>query len=444
MSQRTRILTEIWGYRGWKVKEAFFENTQGQRIEPVTGYAPPLATVILRVQRQWSPRCAKCGAVGGQCHEQLKVRRWWDLPMSGRRVAIEYAPVRVCCVRCGSRAVEWLAWADPHQRQSHRLQQHLALDAFSMPLSHVATKYTLSWHTVRRAETNAILRWEATRPPVTLRMLGIDEKYLGRRNRLKDKYITIVSNLENGEPIWIGMGRREDTVRVYLDTLSDEQKRALVLVAMDMHRPFYNAIKADPKLAHVPVVHDPFHIMKRAGEAVTELRRAIFFRAEGEMRATGRGTRWLVLRAWERCSDEDRARLRHLFSYNGRLARAYQTVEALRETLRQAPDGAALRDGLRHILRRTEKRTNVPMRKLHDSLLDHWDEIIALGEHRPPAGRIEALNNNWESMVRRARGYRNLDYLLHKVRFVTANPVGNRDGIKRFLALGLTPVKEAA
>jgi transposase len=313
-----------------------------------------------------------------------------------------------------------------------------------MPLSHVATKYGLGWHTVRRAETDAIVRWEATRPPVMLRMLGIDEKYLGRRNRLKDKFITIFSNLENGEPIWIGQGRREDTVKLYLDTLSIEQKAALVLVAMDMHRPFYNAIKADRELAHVQIVHDPFHVMKRAGEALTELRRETFFRAGAEMRTVGRATRWLVLRAWERCSDEDRTRLRRLFSYNGRLARAYQSVEALRLTLREAPDGAALRDGLHHILRRTEKRTNVPMRKLHDSLLEHWDAIIALGEHRPPAGRIEALNNNWETMVRRGRGYRNLDYLLRKLRFVIANPVRNGDGIKRFLALGLIHTNEAA
>jgi transposase len=325
------------------------------------------------------------------------------------------------------------------------LQQYIALDAFSMPLSHVATKYDLSWHTVRRAETEAIARWETTRPSVALRMLGIDEKYLGRRNRLGEKFITIVSNLDTGEPIWIGPGRREATVEVFLATLRAEQKSGLVLAAMDMHRPFFNAIKADAALAHVEIVHDPFHIMKRAGEAITELRRKIFFRASAAMRAAGRGTRWLVLRAWQRCSDDDRARLRRLFSYNGQLARAYQVVETLRTTLREAPDGAALRDGLHHILRRTEKRANVPMRKLHDSLLDHWDQIIALGEHRPPAGRIEALNNNWETMVRRGRGYRNHAYLLRKLRFVTANPVRNRDGIKRFLALGLPhPQADAA
>ena len=31
MGQRARILTEIFGFDGWKVKEAYFENEAGQR-----------------------------------------------------------------------------------------------------------------------------------------------------------------------------------------------------------------------------------------------------------------------------------------------------------------------------------------------------------------------------------------------------------------------------
>jgi hypothetical protein len=85
------------------------------------------------------------------------------------------------------------------------------------------------------------------------------------------------------------------------------------------------------------------------------------------------------------------------------------------------------------------------MRKLHESLKEHMDEIVALGEHHPPTGRIEALNNNWETLVRRGRGYRNHAYLFKKLRFITANPVRNSSGIKRFLALGLpVPATRAA
>ena len=272
--------------------------------------------------------------------------------------------MRVKCPRCGAHATEKVPWAELKQRQTTRLQHHLALDAYSMPLSHVATKYALSWRTVRRAEADALARWERSRPPRTLRQVGVDEKWLGRRHKRTDKFVTIVSDLESGEPVWIGYGRGEATLAKWLTSLSPEQKAAIVLFATDMHAPFAAAIRADAALAHAPVVHDPFHVTKRAGEAITELRRSIFFRASLELREVGRGTRWLVLRAWDRTSDSDKRRLRRLFSFNGKLARAYQVVEELREVLK-APDKDSMETGLRHVLYRTEKRTNVPMRKLH-------------------------------------------------------------------------------
>ena len=275
-------------------------------------------------------------------------------------------------------------------------------------------------------------------------MVGIDEKYLGRRNTFEDKYVTIVSNLQNGEPIWIGFGRGEATVRQWLDTLASEDKAAIKLFAMDMHAPFMAAIRNDKELAHADIVHDPFHVMKRAAQAIDELRRQLFFRGGPEMRAIGRGKRWLFLRAWEKCTPEQREELKRLLGYNGKLARAYQAVEELRGVL-HAPDELTMLLGLCHVLRRIERRDNKPMRKLHDSLESHFKEIIALGKHRPPVGRVEALNNNWETLVRQGRGYRDLQFLLLKLRFAIANPIREEDGVLRFLALGLpVPYRQAA
>jgi transposase len=170
----------------------------------------------------------------------------------------------------------------------------------SMPISHVAAMHGLDWTTVRRSQDAAIERWETTRPVAALRQVGVDEKYLGRRNSRSDKFVPIVSNLATGEPVWIGNGRREQTLVSWLTTLSPEQKASIELFAMDMHEPFASAVRNDPDLKLVAVVHDPFHVMKRAGEAVDELRRQILFRAGPELRALGRGTRWLFLRAWVR------------------------------------------------------------------------------------------------------------------------------------------------
>lgn len=447
MGQRARILSQIAGFRGWKVVDAHWESARGRRIAPIGGYDVPAdAVLVLRMARRWAPRCPCLAIVpAGRCHARGEVRRWRDLPWAGHPVVIEYAPERLKCTRCGGFSTELLAWADPKQRQTRRLQQHLALDAFSMPVSHVATKYALSWRTVRRAESAAIARWEQTRNASPLRLVGLDEKWLGRRHKRPEKFVTIVSDLETGEPVWMGYGRDADTLKQWLDALRPEEKAQIVLFASDMHEPFRKAVREDPALAHAAYGHDPFHIMKRAGEALTELRRELFFRAGARMRGLGRGTRWLVLRPWEKLTEDEQRQLRRIFALtNGKLARAYQTVEQIRMALK-APDEASLADALWPVLRRTALRRNVPMRKLHDSLVQHMDGILALVRHHPPTGRIEALNNNWETLVRRGRGHRDHRYLLRKLRFLTANPVRNRDGVRRFLALGLPePVQQAA
>jgi len=438
-------MAQILGFRGWVVTGHRWEGSDGVAQEPA-GWGPVAAgtRLVVQVARTWVGRCAHCGALCRKAHEQLKPRRWIDLPWGDHPVQLEYAPVRLACSKCGTRAVELLPWADRYQRETKRFQQTIALEASSMPLSHVAARHGIDWHTAQRAEKSALQRWQSSRPPIELTMVGIDEKYLGRRHSFSDKYVTIVSNLATGEPIWIGFGRAKATVKEWLATLTEEQKAAIKLFSMDMHGPFKAAIRDEAKLEHAAIVHDPFHVMKRASEAVDELRRQVFFRNGPEMRALGRGKRWLFKRAWANCSPAQKEELAKLLRLNGKLARAYQLVEQLRDVL-SAPDEITMFKGLMNVLRRTERRDNEPMRKLHESIDRHFTEILALGKYRPPTGRVEALNNNWETQVRLGRGYRDLDHLLLKLRFAIANPIRAEGGVLRFLALGLpVPDRKAA
>ena len=77
MSQRTKILTQIVGFRGWKVAEHRWESRDGAEIAPAGGYDVPAdARLVLVLERRWAPRCAKCLAIGGDCHEKLGARQW--------------------------------------------------------------------------------------------------------------------------------------------------------------------------------------------------------------------------------------------------------------------------------------------------------------------------------------------------------------------------------
>lgn len=436
MGRRASILTEILGVDGYRVKEAYFENVAGVRVVPLKGYGLLRGTrLVLVVERRWAPRCSGCGERAAAVHERCRTRRWQDLPWSEHPVFIEYAPVRVACAACGS-PVELVAWAEVRQNQTRRLQQQIAIDAASAPLSRVAERYGMSWGTVQRAERAALERWARTRPAVPLVRMGIDEKWLGRRHSRSEKFITIVSNLDTGEPIWIAYGRRKETLAGFLRDMSDDQRKTLELVAVDMYGAFISALEEVPGFEHVVIVHDPFHILKRVGEAIDEARREVFFRAGAVLRAAGRGTRWLFLRAWERTTEPQRDRLRAVLRQNGKLARAYQIKEEVRDLLLNAPDGHALHDGLRRVFRRLRHSSLIAMRKLAETLDERLPALMLLADYRPPTGRIEALNNNWETLVRRARGYRNHHYLLAKLRFMVANPLRSLESLREFAELG--------
>ena len=442
MGQRGRTLAQIFGFDGFRVAH-YFETADGVRI--ADSNVPSVlhrATLVLVVTRRWLPRCSACGKPCRDVHQQLGARRWKDLGWAEHRVVIEYAPARIHCGHCLSHTVEWIAWADRRQRQTRRLQQHVALQTMSMPISHVAALHGMDWATVRRCQDAAIERWDKRRPLAPLLQVGVDEKYLGRRNSRTEKFITIVSNLETGEPIWIGEGRREQTLASWLGTLDQAHKADIQLFAMDMFEAFANAVRNDDQLKHAAIVHDPFHVMKRAGEAVDEVRRQVLFRASPELRALGRGKRWLFLRAWVRLTPEQREEVGSLLAANRTLMQAYTVKEQLRDVL-HADTREQMTLGLHQVLRRTARRANVPMRKLHDSLRSHFDAIAALGQYHPPAGRIEALNNNWETLVRRGRGYRDLPRLMRLLRFMIVHPIRRGTDVERFLALGAPAVSSA-
>lgn len=435
MGRRGRTLTQILSVPGFKVSDWFFEDAQGARREPSSWQVPRDWKLVLELERRWLPRCGGCWAGCRRIKERLEQRRWKDLPWCERAVELRYAPVRVRCDRCGSAPVEQLPFADTHQRQTRRFQHYVAVLAASAPVLHVAALMGVSWDTVRRAEGHALRRWSEARPVAPLRRIGIDEKYLGRRTSKEASFVTIVSNLDTGEPVWVGLRREIAMLKKWIDTLSIEQKRGIELFASDMYSAFRKAIRADSELDHAAIVHDPFHLVKRAGKAVDEVRREVFFRANDELRVVGRGKRWLFLLGANKLNPLQQLQLNEMLRMNRRLAHAYQVKEHIRYAMTRCTSRESMEIELQTLLRRTQRKNNKPMRRLHESLRMHTEGILALGVHRPPTGRIEALNNNWETLVRRGRGYRDLDYLMLKLQFAIANPIRRKDGVDRFLSL---------
>ena len=103
--------------------------------------------------------------------------------------------------------------------------------------------------------------------------MGVDEIYVGK----KQKFMTVVSNLETAEPLWMGPERKKETLDEFFRTqLSSKQRRGIEAVCVDMWKPYQ--LSLEQWVPQGRIVYDRFHVLEHAQQAIDEVRRAEFFR----------------------------------------------------------------------------------------------------------------------------------------------------------------------
>ena len=238
--------------------------------------------------------------------------------------------------------------------------------------------------------------------------MGVDEIWLGKRT----KFLTVVSNLESGEPLWFGRDRTQTTLDTFFrEELSRGQRSRIQAACVDMWQAFTNSIRMWAPGCRI--VYDKFHVMQHANAAVDEVRRAEFFRKGGHVRQLVKGKRWLLLSRWVHLDAGKRQQLNALFALNRRVFKAYLLKESLDRLWTYRYEGAMFRY-LQSWMAQLRWQRLPAFHKLAAMLVDHLDGI--LNHCRTPVrfGVVEAINGNIKALLRRGRGYTNLRYLLLK------------------------------
>jgi transposase len=278
----------------------------------------------------------------------------------------------------------------------------------------VARRFGLPESTVRAIDQRYLERWAASRRKPALRQMGVDEIYLGK----KQKFVTVVCNLETGEPLWFGRERKKETLDAFFrEELSARQRRGVEAACVDMWEPYRLSIQQWAPRCRI--VYDKFHVMQHANEAIDEVRRAEFFRQGGWKRELVKGKRWLLLANWVTLETEQKRLLNELFKVNRRILKAYLLKEGLGRLWNYIYEGAMLRY-LQQWIDQLRWQRLEPFQKLARMLLDHLDGILNYCRTKVPMGVVEAVNGNIKSLLRRGRGYKNLRYLLLKAQRMAA------------------------
>lgn len=372
-------------------------------------------TLKLWVRRKRGNKVLICSGCGGRCWkiEEIRQRTVRDLPWRKYQTFVVVEFYRVRCPKCGLKveAVPQLPSKAPFSKD---FEDAVGLACESAAARQVARQYGLAAGTVRAIDQRYLERWTKNRKKPVLRQMGVDEIYLGKTQ----KFLTVVSNLETGEPLWFGQDRKQETLDEFFRAeLSGMQRGRIAAACVDMWEPYTASI-----LHWAPqcrIVYDKFHVMQHASKAVDEVRRAEFFRKGGRLRGLVKGKRWLLLSRWVHLDNRKRQMLNELFRLNRRMMKAYLLKESLDRLWTYRYEGAALRY-LHQWIDQLRWQRLEPFKKLAEMLLSHLEGILNYCRVPVRFGVVEAVNGNIKALLRRGRGYKNLRYLLLKAQRLAA------------------------
>jgi transposase len=314
---------------------------------------------------------------------------------------------RVRCPDCGVK-MEKVPQLPSKAPFSKRFEEAVGQACENAAGRRVAQQFGLAASTVRAIDLRYLVRWSEGRRKPALRHMGVDEIYMGK----KHKFLTVVTHLETGEPLWFGRERKKETLDEFFRTqLSSFQRSAILAACVDMWEPFRQSL--EQWVPRCRIVYDKFHILQHAGAAVDEIRRAEFFRKGGAAREVVRGKRWLLLSSWVHLDRQKKRQLNELFALNRRVMKAYLLKESLSRLWDYIYEGAMMRY-LESWIDQLRWQRLKPMEKLARMLLKHLDGILNYCRTKVPMGVVEAVNGNIKALLRRGRGYSNLNYLLLK------------------------------
>jgi transposase len=239
--------------------------------------------------------------------------------------------------------------------------------------------------------------------------IGIDEVAYARRH----KYLTVVRDVDASRVIWVGEGRRKETLDGFFRNFLGSAKTARIrLAVIDMWDPYIASVGECCPGAEI--VFDKFHIAKKANEALDQVRKQEFADASRDERKRMKHKRFLILKRNDTLDEEQKEDVDCLMKRNKTLYKSYLLKEQLSSILDEPRlDVAAGRLG--RWFRNVGKAGIPQFEKLVKTFRNYLYGILNYFKHRVTNAASEAFNNKIGLLKRIAYGFRDLEYFKLKI-----------------------------
>lgn len=344
-------------------------------------------------------------------YDHKEERLWRHLDTMQFQTWVHARPPRVECPDHGVRQVG-VSWAEAGSRFT-KFFERFAIDVSQETDTKGASKILkLSWDEAWGIQERAVTRGLARKPPLVLRLIGVDEKSIGHGHQ----YATLVYNLEKGTVEWIGEERKKETLDSFFQTLTLKQRVNIEAVGMDMWDPFIASTLENVPEAIDKLVFDRFHIMKHANEGVDKVRKSENRELWKEGDPTLKGSKYLWLYRQENLPEKHQDRFGMLQALHLKTGRAYALKEALGDLWNYQSPGWARKYLDRWYFWATHSRLK-SMVEVARMVKCHMTGVLNFFTHRITNAVAEGLNSKIATIQKMAYGFRNKTHFKTAVLF---------------------------
>jgi len=363
-------------------------------------------TVEVSLQRTGiTGNCPRCGRKRQKVIEEY-FRTVRDLDLCDKKCSLRFVVYRIDC-SCGYFGIEHLDFIDKCSRYTNRFVEYTAVLCQKMSLSDVAKTMKINWKTAKHIDKCKLRELVVDIESCSPKILGIDEVAYKKGH----KYLTVVRDAEEGRVIWVKEGRSKEVLDEFFKKLGIRKCLDIRKVIVDMWDPYIASIKENTDAV---IIFDKFHIAKKINEAVDDVRKEEFAKADPEERKRMKKKRFLLLARQKNLNDEKRESLYSLKEVNQTLYAAYLIKEQALDILDEEDEDRAMQR-LDRWFENVGKAGIEQFFSVVETMKSYLYGVHNYFRFNLTNAASEGFNNKIAVIRRRAYGFRDLEYFKLKI-----------------------------
>ncbi len=365
--------------------------------------------IIVEAEKTVPGKCPVCGKV---CEKRKDSTTQEILIGSilGRAVYCRIKVSRVVCFACGIKT-ENNGISEGKKRYSEAVAEDVIRHTELLDNESAASLLGLSRSNVYRIDREKLgtlfERYRDHVPPA--KRISIDE-YARKKGH---NYATSVADYDKGVVIWIEEGRKaEDLERAY-DNIKESLK-GVEQVSVDLWPAYEKATVK--KLPEAHIVYDRFHIARLLNKAVEEERRDYQKQLSDEERIKmKKHSRWILLKRSSNLSEGNKKHLEELKKQNSELYEVYLLKEDFLSLFEEGKPADDAEKEIKAWIATVLDTKYANLKTFARSILKRLSKVVNWFKNPISNGKMEGINNKIKTVMRRAYGYKDFEYMRLKI-----------------------------